>query len=108
MAERRRWWTTWPGALTLGAAALLLGSAGTLTGLAYVVIPPVDSAGIDFEIAAPPLWKSIGFGVQALAGLVLPVLTVFWARRRWAGYVLLGLGLAAVSGVVGLTQLGIL
>jgi len=108
MAERRKWWTTWPGALALGGAALLLAAAGTLTGLAYVILAPADSAGIDFEIAAPPLWKSIAFGVQALAGLVLPVLTVLWARRRWAGYVLLGLGLAAVSGVVGLVQLGIL
>ena len=108
MAERRAWWMTWPGALGLGLAALLLGSAALVTGVAYLVIPPSTSAGVDFEIASPPVWKFVAFGVQALACLVLPVLTVAWARRRWLGYVLLGLALSAGLGVVGLVQLGIL
>lgn len=46
--------------------------------------------------------------MQVLAAFALPVLTVFWSRKRWAGYVLLGLGLSMVVGVIGLVQLGIL
>lgn len=105
---KRIWWGTWPGALFMGAAAFVLALAGFLTGVAFLVIPPIDSSGIDFEIEAPPIWVAVIYVVQVLAAVVLPALTVRWARKRWAGYVLLGLGLSMVIGVIGLFQLGIL
>lgn len=92
----------------MGMAAFLLGAAGLATGLLYVVIPPADSAGIDFEVQAQPAWRVVVALVQTSAGCLLPALTVYWARRRWAGYVLLGVGLSLGLGIVGLVQLGIL
>ena len=40
--------------------------------------------------------------------LTLAALTVYWARRRWAGYVLLGVTANLVVGFVGLFVWGIL
>ncbi len=45
---------------------------------------------------------------MGVAALALPVLTGRWARKRWAGYLLLGLGLSAFVGAVGLVMFGIL
>ena len=104
----RIWWATWPGALAMGFASFVLGSAGLATGLLYVIIAPADSTGIDFEVQAQPVWRLLVAVAQALAGVVLPVLTAFWSRKRWAGYVLVGLGLSVALGIVGLFQLGIL
>lgn len=105
---KKIWWSTWPGSLLMGLVALVLAFAGFATGLAYLIIPPIDSAGIDFEIVAPPAWLAVVYLAQALAAVVIPGLTFFWARKRWAGYVLLGLGLSMLLGIVGLVQLGVL
>ena len=43
-----------------------------------------------------------------VASLALVVLTVYWARRRWAGYVLLGIVANFMVGVGGLFLWGIL
>lgn len=92
----------------MGCFAFLLGSAGTLTGAIGLLIPPPDDAGIDFEVQAQPVWLTVLWAAQVLAGLALPILTTYWSRKKWAGYVLLGLGLAGVLGIVGLFQSGIL
>ena len=102
------WWGTWPGALAMGFAAFVLGSAGLLTGAIGLLIPPPDNTGVDVEMTAQPAWLGVLWAVQVLAGLALPILTTYWSRKTWAGYVLLGLGLAAVLGIFGLFQSGIL
>ena len=106
--RRRVWWSTWPGVLGMGLLAFLVAAPGPLAGLAWLVLPDLDSSGLDVEIAAPSPWLTVFAVVQVAAGLVLPVLTARWARKAWLGYVLLGLALCAGVGVVGLVQLGIL
>lgn len=71
-------------------------------------LPFDDSAGLTFEVTGPDMtWRAIGAGV-AIASLALPVLTVRWARKKWLGYLLLGLGLSGVASVTGLVLLGVL
>lgn len=106
--QRRVRWATWPGALGLGALALLMGGPGIVALTATAVLPADDSAGVDFAVSGPGWPVRVAALVVAVAALMLPVLTVRWARRKWAGYVLLGLGLSAVVGVVGLFLVGIL
>lgn len=105
---KRIWWATWPGALGMGLISFALAGIGMLTGAIGLLVPPPDQTGIDFEVQTQPLWMTLLWAAQVLAGVTLIVLTVVWARRKWAGYVLLGLGLSAVIGVVGLAQFGIL
>lgn len=105
---RRIWWGTWPGALALGllAVALLLPGAGA--GLATLLIPDTGGAGTDRVVGGTPLWVRI-FGALGVASLVvLPVLTVRWARKTWLGYVLLTLGLSLLVGAIGLGLFGII
>lgn len=105
---RRIWWATWPGALVMGLCAALLASAGTAVGLIGLFVPVAGIQGTDQQAVAAPGWLfPLSLGLVA-AGVALPVLTALWARRRWAGFVLLGLGLSVVVGAVGLVQFGLL
>lgn len=106
--RRRTWWGTWPGALALGAASLALALPGVVTLIGTAFLPAEDSVGIDVEVSGPGVAVRVLSAVVGVAALVVPVLTVRWARKKWAGYVLLGLGLSAVAGAVGLGMLGIL
>lgn len=106
--SRPIWWGTWPGALGLGLISLILVLPGALAGLATFLIPDTGGAGVDFQVATTPVWMQIFGGFALAAALVLPVLTLRWARRTWLGYVLLGLGLSLVLGLVGLGLFGVI
>src|SRR5699024_5883362 len=104
---KRIWWGTWPGALALGLLSLLLVLPGALAGLLTLLIPDTGGAGVDFAVEEAPLWHRV-FGIISLAAaVVLPFLTVRWARRTWLGYVLLALGLSFVFGAIGLGLFGV-
>lgn len=92
----------------MGAASLAMAAWGVVALLGTALLPDDGGVGVDFEVAGPGMVTrgvALTVGVAALA---LPVLTARWARKRWAGYVLLGLGLSAVVGAVGLVMVGIL
>lgn len=105
---RRIWWATWPGALGMGLAAALLASAGIFTGLVGLTVPAASNAGTDLQPVDTPGWMVPVSIALVAGGVVLPVLTAWWAKRKWAGYLLLGLCLSALVGIVGLFQIGIL
>ena len=92
----------------MAAASLAMAAWGIVALLGTALLPDDGGVGVDFEVAGPGMVTrgvALTVGVAALA---LPVLTARWARKRWAGYVLLGLGLSAVVGAVGLVMVGIL
>lgn len=104
---RRIWWGTWPGAVAVALGSAALAATGTVVGMVGLFIPAAGVQGTDRQEVTAPGWL-IPLSLTLLAaGLLLPVLTLLWARRRWAGFVLLGLVLSAVVGFIGLAQLGI-
>lgn len=105
---RRVWWATWPGALCMGLIGLVLSAPGAMAGLIWVLIPDNDSSGLDFEVAAPPVWMEVLAFALPVVAVVAFLLTVYWARKRWAGYLLLGLGVSLIAGIIGLVFQGIL
>ncbi len=107
-APRRLFWTTWPGAAVMGLLALTLSLPGVAAALVWLLLPHNDSSGIDFEIAAPSSSSLVLAGATLVAALALAALTVYWSRRRWAGYALLGIAASFVLGVAGLFVWGIL
>jgi hypothetical protein len=92
----------------MGLVSLAVALPGVTAALAWVLLPSYDSSGIDFEIAPPSSGPMVAAALLALGSLALVGLTVYWARRRWAGYVLLGIVASFVIGVVGLFLWGIL
>ena len=106
--QRRTWWATWPGALAVGLVSLVLALPGTVTLIGTALLPAEDSAAIDVQVSGPGLGLRIAAALGGGAALALPVLTLRWARKRWLGYVLLGLAASALAGAVGLGMLGIL
>lgn len=92
----------------MGALGLVLAVPGALAGLVWLAVPNYDSSGLDFEVPSPPVALQILAGVLPIATVVLLVLTVYWARKRWAGYLLLALGLSMIIGIIGLFFQGIL
>lgn len=92
----------------MAAVSLAMSSLGIVALVGTALLPVDGSAGLDFEVAGPGMLTrgvALSAGVAASA---LPVLTGRWARKRWAGYLLLGLGLSAVVGAVGLVLFGLL
>lgn len=102
------WWSTWPGALGLGLASALMVVAGSFTTIVYVLLT-ADVSGTDKTATStgPNTAVRIVGGVLAIAMWALPVLTVVWARRKWLGYLLLGLALSVGCFVLGLGMMGI-
>ena len=74
----------------------------------WLLLPSYDSSAIDFVIAPPSTASMVLAALVLVASLALVALTVYWARRRWAGYVLLGIVANFVVGVGGLFLWGIL
>ena len=108
MTARQKFWTTWPGAVVMGLIALVVALPGAAAALAWLLLPSYDSSAIDFVIAPPSTVSMVLAALVLVASLALVVLTVYWARRRWAGYVLLGIVANFVVGVGGLFLWGIL
>ena len=109
MGRRRKlWWATWPGALGFGAASLLLVLPALFAAVVFVSLSGDDSAGLDFQVEGPGAVSRILAVLLFIGAATLPVLTARWARKRWAGYLLLGVGLSAVAFIVGLIMLGVL
>ena len=92
----------------MGLLGLVLSAPGALAALTWLLVPAYDSSGLDFEVASPSPWLSVLAVALAVATVIVFGLTVFWSRRRWAGYALLGIGLSLVIGIVGLLFQGIL
>ncbi|MFT3888154.1 MAG: hypothetical protein QM713_08340 [Arachnia sp.] len=108
MRTRAKFWTTWPGAVVMGLVALAVSAPGATVAALWLLVPAYDGSAIDFEVAAPsPIWSVVAAAAVVMS-LVLAALTVYWSRRKWAGYVLLGIGLSFAVGVVGLFVWGIL
>lgn len=92
----------------MGLIGLVLSAPAALAGLMWVLLPANDSSGLDFEVAAPPAWMNVLAYALPVVGAVAFFLTVYWARKRWAGYLLLGLGVSLIVGIAGLVFQGIL
>ena len=73
-----------------------------------LLVPEVDTAGVDQPLTGPGAGPRIVMAVLGSASLALPVLTVRWARKIWLGYTLLGVTLSGVFCVAGLVLLGLL
>ena len=73
MAERQKFWTTWPGAVVMGLIALVVALPGAAAALAWLLLPSYDSSGIDFVIAPPSTACPNAF----------PALLPCWPRQRW-------------------------
>ena len=108
MTARQKFWTTWPGAVVMGLIALVVALPGAAAALAWLLLPSYDSSGIDFVIAPPSTASMVLAVLVPTLSLALVALTVYWARRSWAGYVLLGIVANFVVGVGGLFLWGIL
>lgn len=104
----RRWWITWPGALGLGAVCLAAALPGVVALVGTALLPAEDALGIDVVRNGPGTLTRAVMIALAVAVLAVPVLTTVWARKKWAGYVLLGVGASIVVGCIGLAMLGIL
>ena len=81
---------------------------GVLALVGTALLPADDSAGVDVQLSGPGAVVRVLAAVTGVSSLALPVLTVRWARKRWLGYLLLGLALGGVVGAIGLGMLGIL
>lgn len=92
----------------MGLVGFVLAVPGALAGIVWLLIPNYDSSGLDFEVVGPSLWQQLLAGGLPVATLVLFVLTIYWARKKWAGYLILGLGLSLVVGIVGLVFTGVI
>lgn len=67
-----------------------------------------DSVGIDRQITGPGPAPRVIAGILAIITLALPPLTLRWARKKWLGYLLLGLALSGVGSIAGLVMIGVL
>lgn len=106
----RPWWSTWPGAIGLGVASLLMaGTTSMLLALVAILADPGGGAGTDMDADS-----GMGTGVRvtylllAVLFLALPVWTCWSARRRLLGFLLWGLIGSLVVLSVGLYLFGIL
>ena len=106
--RRDPWWSTWPGAVGMALIAFLIAAPGLLAAQLALALRAEDSAGLDHEVTGPGLWPRVLALALIVAALAFPILTGRWGRKKWLGYLLLGLALSAVVGVVGLTLLGVL
>ena len=105
---RPLWWATWPGAIGFGLVSLLMVAPAIFGSLLFISLAADDSAGLDYEVRGPGLFARLLAVLLLVGSAALPFLTVFWARKRWAGYLLLGVCLSLTALLVGLFMLGIL
>lgn len=108
--EPNPWWSTWPGALGLGVISLLLVAFPAWTFAVYATVlsetlPDPDQGIIDVR---PPLVLRILALIWVAVILALPVFTVRWARKKWLGWLLVGVGGSVVAFSTVLFALGIL
>ncbi len=108
-ATKRIWWSTWPGALALGALSLVLVAVTAVTLLLGAVLTLTDVSGTDQEsIGGVGLGWRIGYAVLGVGFLAVPAAVVVCARRRWLGWVLVLLGASVAVLGAGQWTLGII
>lgn len=100
--SRRRWWSTWPGAIGLGAVslAMVLTTFLALVLVALLSGPEADTEGTDYgpQPGVGIGWR-IAYIVVAVAFLAVPVATVWSARRKLLGFLIWALlGSALILG----------
>lgn len=105
---KRLWWATWPGALLFGLISLALVAPSIIASVLFVSLRGDDSAGLDYAVEGPGLLPRLLAVILGVVSLALPAFTVRWARKKWAGYLLLGLCVSSVIFFIGLFMLGIL
>ncbi|MEO7587076.1 MAG: hypothetical protein ABIS84_03505 [Arachnia sp.] len=109
MANRRIWWATWPGALGVGLLSLLMVLAGAVPLALFALLATSDPSGTDATVVeAPGIGLRVLWMVLAVVSLVLPVVVVVLARRRWLGWMLAALVGSGAVLASGLGMMGIL
>lgn len=108
MGKRRPlWWAGWPGALGFGLGSLLLVAPAIFSGIVFLTLGD-EGSGTDVVVEGPGVFPRILALLLVVVSVALPPLTVRWARKRWAGYLLLGICLSFACCLTGLILLGIL
>lgn len=108
--EPNPWWSTWPGALGLGVTSLLLVSAPAVIFALYATMltdAVLDVDGLMLDLR-PPLVLRILALLWVAVIVTLPVLTLRWARKKWLGWLLVGIGGSAFALITAFFALGIL
>lgn len=114
MATRKRrrskspWWATWLGAIGLGFASFVLVQVGFIPAALFAVLSATDASGTDMTVESLSNTPRVLSALLALSFLVLPVLTVYFARKKWLGWLLVALGASFLVMCFGLVQLGVL
>lgn len=105
----RPWWSTWPGALAVGAVSLVLVGVTALPLILIALTTSTDLTGTDLTVddSGGMAWK-IAYVVLGIAFLAVPVGVVVVARKMWLGWVLVLLAISAVILGAGLVTLGII
>lgn len=102
------WWSTWLGVAGVGLVTLAMVAPGSAIVVLYALITGPESFAADAQLTgAPGPLARLGYVLLGVVFLVLPVLAMNFARRRWLGYLLLSLGIAAVVCLWGLWVLQI-
>lgn len=102
------WWATWLGAIGLGAVSFVLVQVGFVPAALFAVLSATDASGTDMTVESPSTTPRVLSALLALSFLVLPVLTVYFARKKWLGWLLVALGASFLVMCFGLVQLGVL
>lgn len=93
----------------MGLAAFLIAAPGLLAGRwALALRGEEGTAGLDHEVSDPGRGPFILGMVLIVFSLGFPVLTGRWAKKKWLGYVMVGMALCALLGATGLALMGIL
>lgn len=108
--QRRPWWSEWPAALLLGLGTFSMVLTGIIPLLVFALLAGPDNqpAGTDVEFApGPGVGVRILYVLLGLAFLAVPAFTVWAARRRLLGFLLLGLVAGSLVFFWGLAMLGV-
>ena len=108
-AVEREGWTTWPGALGLGAVSFVLVQIGLVPAVLLAVIAGSISSGTDMTITDEPgRAVRMAYVAGAVAFLVPPAVAVWSARRAKPTTTLSALVASVAIAVWGLAKLGVL
>lgn len=109
-ADPTPWWTTWPGAVVLALISLTLVIPPAVVFTIYATLPSTAGEGTDTVVTGvgPSRVLRVMAGLWVVAVLSLPLLTLRWCRKKWAGWMLVGMMASVVAFISALFPLGIL